>query len=340
MIRPLACALLLALGSPLTAQSAGRQLEDARQAYLVLDLDRARELALGSLERPGSDTLTDAQRADALMLLGTIATLQERPTEARQRFRALLLFAPRYVPDSLTTPSEPLQAFREARESVKATALELARPQNGVGPTRPFRATVLVSSLHDVLVTVLDDQADTVDVLWAGPIRDAADVSWVPGPDATGDYLLVSASRLNGVVTREVRVPLHVVRQHRDTLPWPVAPPLVPTATVAAGDAWRPLVLGVAVGAAVVFGPLVAGPNVGTPGRLIVAGGLGAGGVAGYLRARHHRQDAAAVATNATGRAAWERERQRVAAENDRRRQQYAMDIVAGPATSREPERP
>ena len=319
----------------MSGQRASALAEEARQAYLLLEFDRATALARDALEREAPDTLTAAGRADVLMLLGTIAVLRERPREAAGLFRSIILDVPRYTPDSLIIPSRPLQAFQQARENVKATTITVP-PSQQAGPGRPVRATVLVSSLHDVVVAVLNPMGDTVDVLWAGPVRDAVAVTWLPDPDASGRHVLVSLTRVDGRPAREVRVPLIVRPVPLDTVPWPVAPTALPIRTGPAGGGGKALAIGLGLGAAVVVAPVVAGSDIGTPSRLVVAGGLSVGGLLGFLRGRRSGVDAEAVAANVRAQAAWERERDRVRAENQRRQAQYALDVTAGPATRHE----
>ncbi|MEX0692298.1 MAG: hypothetical protein WD934_01385 [Gemmatimonadales bacterium] len=316
MIRPLF--LLLLAAGPLGAQAPRALLEEARQAYLQLELERARALALRVLD--GERAATAPDRANALMLLGTIAVLQRREPEALTRFSALIAQAPRYQPDTLITPSEPLQVFRRARENTKATDVE------AWGGTT-LRATVRVSSLHQVTVVVLGRAGDTVEVLWSGPIRDEAPVTWSP-MQAEGRLTLVSASIVQGRVVREVRLPLEVTRRAQDTLPLPVAPRLQPVSELASSD-WRLLAGGLGAGFVVLALPPLVGWETSAAARGVLALGLGAGGFVLYRRATSG-EGAEVAAANARARAQWERERRTRIQENARRRAQVVVDVRVG----------
>jgi hypothetical protein len=311
-----------------SAQQPRALLEEARQAFMVIELDQSRALALRVLNAGNAATVTE--RASALMLLGTIAVLQNRPGESQERFLALLTLLPTFTPDTLITPSEPLQAFRRARESVKATVVDAPSVQRGVGMGTPFRATVRVSSLHHVTVVILDAAGDTVDVLWSAPVAEAAAVTWNPRA-VDGTVTLVSASLVQNRVLREVRIPLELTVHAADTLALPVPPQLA--AVVSSGPRnWRPLAAGLGAAAAVLLAPIALGSEAGAPARLLVSVGLGAGGVVAYWRSAT-KGDAEVAAANARARAVWEQERRERIEENLRRRAQVTVDVRASAAT-------
>jgi hypothetical protein len=318
--------LLLVSLAPLGAQASPDPLAAAVAAYTDLEYDAAASRLRASLALTGQQRLGDRDRTRALMYLGATEIFRGSRPAAADAFRQLLLIDPRYRPDAVTFPPEVIAPFQETRIGVRAVSAVLPANSELEFPTARLPIRIFSSSLHDIRVRVTATLGAPERVVYEGVIGDSLVVSWdgrdASGRAADGRVLLRIASRgPDGTLERELQVPLEIERIPIDTLPWPE--PLPPSAlrpeTEVRASGIRPLITGVFGALAVAVLPSVVGADEGSSTRYAVAGVLGVGGIIGFATATRPRPIPENIAFNRARRAEWEREAQRVQAENAER---------------------
>lgn len=335
--RGLLALLLLGFVAPLGAQAAPDPIATAVAAYNDLDYDVATTRLRAALALTGAQRLNDENRARAFMYLGASELFRGVRPAAADAFRQLLLIDPRYRPDGVIFPPEVVAVFQETRIGVRAVAAVIAPNAELEIPTDRLPIRLFASSLHDIRVRVTTSLGAPERVLYEGVIGDSLLVSW-DGREASGRagapgrYLLRIASRGPGGNTeREMQVPLEVEHVRIDTLPWPE--PLAQSAlrpeTEVRANGIRQFITGMAGAVAVVVLPALVGADEGSSTRYAVAGALGVGGIVGLATAAKPRPVPENIAFNRARRAEWEREVQRVQAENAQRLAKVRLRIRA-----------
>lgn len=334
--------VLLASASSLGAQAAPDPLATAVAAYTDLDYDVAASRLRAALALTGPQRLNDANRTRALMYLGATEIFRGARPAAADAFRQLLLIDPRYRPDAVTFPPEVVAPFQETRIGVRTVSAALPATAELQIPTDRLPIRIFSASLHDIRVRITEALGAPERVLYDGVIGDSLLVSW-DGRDANGQagsagrYLLRIASRRpDGTVERELQIPLEVERVRVDTLPWPE--PLAPSAlrpeSEVRATGVRQLMTGIAGAIAVAILPSLVGAEEGSSTRFAVAGTLGIGGIIGFATATRPRPIPENIAFNRSRQAEWEREVQRVRAENAERLATVRLRIRAERGTT------
>jgi len=347
-VRRVAAGALFAL-SLVSSADAGAQrtpqppdpLAAAFTAYRNLEYDVAATRLRAALADTGAARLSPADRSRALMYLAATEVFRGSRDAATSDFQALLLADPKYRPDDLIFPPDVTALFQEARLGVRATSVSVPPVSEIQGQSDRFPITVYASSLHDIKAQITDAFGSPERTLHDGAIGDSLQLLW-NGRDGIGRlrepgrYLLRVTSRSPaGREEREVEIPLDIIRIVLDTLPSPE--PLSPTVfrpeTETRSRGTRPLLTGLLTAAAAVALPSLLGSGEqGMSLRYGVAGALGVSAVIGMATASRPRVLRENVAWNRKLREDWDKEADRVRAENDARRAATRIRITAGRA--------
>jgi len=311
----LAVALSLVVPTVAVAQAGtGELLQQARQLYERLEIERALPLLRQVVSPEWPLEVTTAQRVEAYKYLGAALVLRGKRDSAVLYFRAALerdAFAD--LDPAQFTPAQA-SAFAVARRltfSVGARPI----PETRFDP-RTERLTVTVVTTHAAqLRATLRALGDTAPVvLYDGPNDGAREIAWDGlgpagrlAPPGRYDLTLVGRSRITAQAD-SLRMYLdlrHDVEPLEDTLPALDAGQLLPerhAESVAGNDLLK--TLAVAAGALAV-GSLLANDQLGR-GREggIMAGAATAGGIAAFYYRRAHREIPANVVLNGARRAA------------------------------------
>lgn len=328
---------VVAAGPRAQAQQTPDPLASAIAAYTDLDYDQAATRFRSALALVGSQRLSDANRARALMYLGATELFRGVRPAAVESFRSLLLLQPRYRPDGVIFPPEVVAVFQETRIGVRAIEAVVAPVTDLAIPTERLPVMLYASSLHDIRVRVTTSLGAPERLVYEGVIGDSLLIGW-DGRDASGRaaqpgrYLLRVASRGPGGNTeREVQLPLELEHLPADTIAWPAPPDradLRPETAVRA-NGLRQFLTGLIGAAIVVSLPSVAGGNDAGTERYGVAGAVAAGGIIGLATAARPRPVPENIAYNNSLREAWQRELERVKAENANRRGRVLVRVRA-----------
>lgn len=342
-----ACFALLLLASAGTPSKLHGQatdpLERAFTSYRNLEYDDAATRLRAALAATGAARLSDADRTRALMYLAASELFRGRRDVATESIRTLLLADPRYRPDDLIFPPEVTALFQEARLGVRAVSVVVPPVSEIQSTAERFPVRVYASSLHDIRAQITDAFGSPERTLHEGAVGDSLQLLW-NGRDGIGRlrepgrYLLRVTSRSPaGRDEREVEIPLDIERIVLDTLPTPAPldPAIFRPESEVRSRGVRPLLAGLFTAAAVVALPSIAGSGEGgMPLRFGVAGALGVSAVIGMTTASRPRVLRDNVAWNRRQREEWDREFERVRAENDARRAATRIRIRAGRATT------
>ena len=278
------------------AQSATQLLQDGVFRYRNLEFDLAAVSLERALDRSQSRALTPGERADALTYLAASLIFLDRADSAAAVFSALVVFDPRYEPDQLVFPPEVTLVFEAAQEATRVISIEAPeRTQFRLDRGR-FSARLYASSVHDILAEVRTADGARRQTLYIGPIPDSLELTW-DGRDSAGNvwpsglYMLEVTSRDGqGLALRTVTMPLEVSVSRPDTLAVPPPAPdslFLPEKTSSGSASAEALAGGVIAGAAVLLVPLAVAPRIDlSSARYVIAGALGALGVAGSLAYR------------------------------------------------------
>jgi hypothetical protein len=329
----LCSALALALPSALAAQSASVLVARGVEAYRNLDYEPAASLFRRALAISGQGALPADQRANAWTYLGATEVFLQRPDSAAAAFRSALSANPRHLPDRLIFPPEVTEVFDRVRRNSYIVRAYAPRDTTVRLRQEKFVARLLASSPHDVLAELVASGGQTVRRLYEGPIRDSLDVVW-DGLDNASNPLSGSPLELRvtsrGAAGEHQSVLLRLTTQllSEDSLTHPIRP--VPaTQTERSGfPALASLGGGIIAGALAVALPEVISQNYdGGSARFVVGGTLSLAGLFGFLAKRN--DEISTASSNSTAFAAWERDRIRIVAENQRRRQSARIRITS-----------
>lgn len=336
----LVCLLSLASASTAAAQRTD-PLAAAFTAYRNLEYDVAATRLRAALADTGAARLSAADRSRALMYLAATEVFRGRRDAATSDIQALLLADPKYRPDDLIFPPDVTALFQEARLGVRATSVVVPDVIEIQGQSDRFPVKVYASSLHDIKAQITDAFGSPERTLHEGAVGDSLQLLW-NGRDGIGRlrepgrYLLRVTSRSpTGRDEREVEIPLDIVRIVLDTLPSPVPldPAIFRPETEVRSRGTRPLLAGLLTAAAAIALPTVlGGGEQGMPLRYGVAGALGVSAIIGMTTASRPRVLRENVAWNRKQREDWDKESDRVRAENDARRAATRIRITAGRA--------
>ena len=339
--------LLLALGcaSPgiVIAQQAVDPLAPAIASYRGLDYEDAATRFRAALAATGGASLTAADRTRALMHLAAIDIFRNRRESATEQIRTLLVGDPRYRPDDLIYPPEVSAFFQEARLGVRAVSVVVPAVADIQAASDRLPVRVYASSLHDIRAQITDAFGSPERTLHEGAVGDSLQLLW-NGRDGIGRlrepgrYLLRVTSRSPaGRDEREVEIPLSIERIVLDTLPTPesLSPSIFRPESEVRSRGVRPLLAGLVAAGAVAALPSMLGSSAGgMPLRFGVAGALGVSAVIGMTTASRPRALRENIAWNRRQRDEWDREMERVRAENDARRAATRIRITAGRAAT------
>jgi hypothetical protein len=335
--------LLLVLACPsIGAAQRPDPLARPMAAYRDLDYDGAATALRAALALDGTARLGDADRLRAFMYLGATETFRGKRDAAVDAFRALLLIDTRYRPDELVFPPEVSTLFQETRIGLRAVSVvlpEMTEIQSTADrlPVRIYARRCTTSGSPSSMRSV-----GRCACCMRAPSATASNCSgtaaMASGACASaGPYRLRVTSRSPaGRDEREVMVPLAITRADQDTLPLPApltAATFRPESAAATGGA-RYLVSGI-------VGALAAPRCRRSPGRAArvgsirfgVAAALGVAGAIGFTRAKQPRPIPENIEWNRRQRETWQREVDRIQAENETRRAATKLRIVAGRPT-------
>lgn len=342
MLRAMLLAAMLAVAAATTSRAQGNDpLAGAMRAYQDLDYDSAATLLRRALASP---RLPDTTRITALMHLGATELFREQRDSATAAFRRLVLFEPRYQPDQLRFPPEVSSLFQATRLGTIAVAVQLPVTGRIVGPGDRWPIRLYATAVHEVTVAIVPARG-AARTVYAGAIGDSLQVLW-DGRDAAGApadsgpaTLLVTSRNAAGRPTRQVSVPLTIARPSQDTTPLPLPPAasLLRPESRPGASGMSPLMTGLLAGAtAMVLPSIVSSGESGMSARFVVGGMLSAAGIAGLVRARRPQPIPENVAWNRQLQLGWEREVERVRAENALALSQPPIVITAGLARTTE----
>ena len=332
--------LVSALGVSAVHAQRTDPLSRAMTAYRGLEYDDA-AARFREVLNSTTITLTPAERSRARMFLGATEFFRGARDSSIAAFRDLLIADPRYRPDELVFPPEVSALFQETRLGVRAVAVAVpaATEVRGAADRLPIR--LYAAALHEIRAQIVGPTGGVESILHVGSVGDSLEVLWNPR-DALGRlrdpgrYLLRVASRgPDGRTEREVEVPLDIERIQQDSLahPEPLAPSALRPETVVRASGVRPLLTGLVTAAVIAVLPSIVGseePGMGV--RVGVAGAVGVAGVVGLTRATTPRPLPENIDYNRRQREQWQREVDRVTAENASRRAAARLQIRAGVA--------
>lgn len=310
----------------------------AMTAYRGLEYDDA-AVRFREVLNSATIALTPAERSRARMFLGATEFFRGARDSSIAAFRDLLIADPRYRPDELVFPPEVSALFQETRLGVRAVAVVIPASTEVRGAADRLPIRLYAAALHEIRAQIVGPQGSVESILHVGSVGDSLEVLWNPR-DALGRlrdpgrYLFRVASRgPDGRTEREVEIPLDIERMQQDSLPHPE--PLAPSAlrpeTVVRSSGVRPLLTGLVTAAVIAVLPSVVGseePGMGV--RVGVAGAVGVAGVVGLTRATTPRPLPENIDYNRRQREQWQREVDRVTAENTTRRAAARLQIRAG----------
>ncbi|TMC74333.1 MAG: hypothetical protein E6J13_02315 [Chloroflexi bacterium] len=310
----LGLAFLLIVPTSTAAQAGTAELlQQARQLYERLEIERALPLLRQVVSPEWPLEVTNAQRVEAYKYLGAALVLRGKPDSAVLYFRAALerdAFAD--LDPAQFTPAQQ-GAFAVARRRTFSVGVKPI-PETRLDPsTGQLSITVVTTHAAKLRATLRALGGTDYVVLYDGPNDGAHEIAWNGlGPDGRlappgrYDLTVVGRSQLTAQAD-SLRMYLdlqHDVEPFEDTLPALGTMDLLPerhAESTAGNDLLK--TLGVAVGALAV-GSLLANDRLGTgdEGR-IMAGAATVGGIAAFSYRRAHRAIPANVALNDARRA-------------------------------------
>lgn len=335
----LATAAVLGSGVPLAAQEPATLVDRAIDAYQELDLSAAAGLLRRALGVAGDDSLTIDQRTRALSYLGATEFLRGNQDSSEAAFRRLVVTSPRHTLDELVFPPEITSLFARIKRDTKVVQVELPPVMRFQAGEPAYRPELVASSFHRIVATVDGSDGTPVRLLFEGLIGDSLELVWDGlttrgAPVATGRYhLRVESQGPAREPVRVVRVPLDVRVLGADTVTYPDPPAdslLLPEA-MTGGPGIEALIGGAVAGAGIALLPsLMASDASLSGGRIAVGGTVALTGLIGFLTHRPGKPIAENVAYNESLRQDWRLEVDRIAQENERRRERPRLMIEAG----------
>src|SRR5439155_416483 len=223
----LASLLVLTVRGKVAAQQAATDLlAQGMRAYQSLDYDQAAAILRRGLTRTVGDTLSTAERLQALTYLGASELFRDRRDAALAAFRQIAATDPRYRPSEIIFPPQVTGVFGEARQQTKTVFFQVQQETEFRAKTEHFTARLVASSPHDVAVTITTGDGKLVRRLYDGPIADSLAVTWdglteERNPVQSGRYTLRVAPRAAGAGQLARQLSLEILRAKPDTQPWP-----------------------------------------------------------------------------------------------------------------------
>ncbi len=331
--------LALVLAEPSAAQEPQDLVRRGIQAYRDLDLPTAVGLIRRGLAVQGVDSLTEADRLEALSYLGAAEFVRGRTDSATAAFRRIVQLKPRFQLDPLVFPPELAGLYASVRRSTKVVEAEVP-PVATIAPgSGQYAPRLYASSFHEIRATIERSDGTTARRVYEGLISDSLELRW-DGLDASGTplesgrYLLSIESRLSGQVLRVLRVPLDIESLPADTLDHPPAPAdsLFLPERLTGGPGLEALIGGVVGGVGIAVLPLALAPDTDlSAGRMAVAGTVALTGVIGFFTQRPGRPIAVNVRANERLRQEWRTRVDEVVQLNAARRSTSEIVVRAGP---------
>ena len=318
----LASLLVLTVRGKVAAQQAATDLlAQGMRAYQSLDYDQAAAILRRGLTRTVGDTLSTAERLQALTYLGASELFRDRRDAALAAFRQIAATDPRYRPSEIIFPPQVTGVFGEARQQTKTVFFQVQQETEFRAKTEHFTARLVASSPHDVAVTITTGDGKLVRRLYDGPIADSLAVTWdglteERNPVQSGRYTLRVAPRAAGAGQLARQLSLEILRAKPDTQPWPAG-------------------AGLAAAVAVVVLPsIVSHDAAGFKGRFAIAAAIGGAGIVSFFAQRSAPAVDAIAGANAAARAAARRRLEQVQQQNAQSAAEVRLIVRAGPATS------
>ena len=343
----LASLLVLTVRGKVAAQQAATDLlAQGMRAYQSLDYDQAAAILRRGLTRTVGDTLSTAERLQALTYLGASELFRDRRDAALAAFRQIAATDPRYRPSVIIFPPQVTGVFGEARQQTKTVFFQVQQETEFRAKTEHFTARLVASSPHDVAVTITTGDGKLVRRLYDGPIADSLAVTWdglteERNPVQSGRYTLRVAPRAAGAGQLARQLSLEILRAKPDTQPWPAGAglaegtPLPLPSSSSSGPAVRSLAEGLAAAVAVVVLPsIVSHDAAGFKGRFAIAAAIGGAGIVSFFAQRSAPAVDAIAGANAAARAAARRRLEQVQQQNAQSAAEVRLIVRAGPATS------
>lgn len=321
---------------PLAAQAPASYLARGIASYEALEYDVAAGWFHRALTPPLVEGLSPPELTRGLAYLGATERFRGRVDSAASAFRRMLRVDPRARPDPLVFPPEVTRLFEQVRAGLRIARIGVADEWTIDHDHRAYPVALAASTPHQLTLTLDGPDGRPLDTLYAGPIGDTLSLTWdgsvgAGEPAPSGRFWITATSVAEGPRACRVRRPVEITARAPDTLPLPPAPDPARFLPERAGTDEAPAAFGKAVFfATIALGlPLIAKDAKAGQSR-IVAGALGAGGVIALIRYRPGQALPENVAANATVRARWKRQTDRVAAENAERRRYGTLRIRAG----------
>jgi hypothetical protein len=339
--------VLTARGRVAAQQPATDLLAQGMRAYQSLDYDQAAALLRRGLTRTEGDTLSTAERLQALTYLGATELFRDRRDAALAAFRQIAVTDPRYRPNEMIFPPQVTGVFGEVRKQTKTVFLQVPPETEFRAKTEHFTARLVASSPHEIAVTITTGDGKPVRRLYDGPIVDSLAVTWdglteERNPVQSGRYLLRVAPRTASAGQLVRQLSLEVLRARPDTQPWPAGGGVgvgdrtsLPLHS-SSGPAIRSLAGGLVAAAAVVVLPsLVSHDAAGFKGRFAVAAAIGGAGIVSFFAQRSAPPPAvdAIAGANTVARDAARRRLEQVQKQNAQSVSEVRLIVRAGPAT-------
>jgi len=329
--------LLTARGRVAAQQAATDLLAQGMRAYQSLDYDQAAAILRRGLMRTVGDTLSTAERLQALTYLGATELFRDRRDAALAAFRQIAVTDPRYRPSEIIFPPQVTGVFGEVRQQTKTVFLQVPPETEFRAKTEHFTAKLVASSPHDIAVTITTTDGKPVRRLYDGSIGDSLAVTWdglteEGNPVQGGRYVLRVAPRAASAGQLVRQLSLEILRARPDTQPWPAGTSLRPHSS--SGPAVRSLAGGLAAAVAVVVLPsIVSHDAAGFKGRFAVAAAIGGAGIVSFFAQRSAPAVDAIAGANTVAREAARRRLEQVQRQNAQSVADVRLIVRAGPAT-------
>jgi len=326
--------VLLAIGA---GRAEGQQpmayLDRGIGSYRALEYDSAAGWLRRALTPPLVEALPLPEQVRGLAYLGATEQFRGRSDSAVAAFRRMLRLDPASRPDPLIFPPEVTKMFDEVRVTYPILAIS-APPEARIDRTHPsYPIQVRPSAPHNAVVLIERTDRRSADTIYVGMVADPQVVEWDGrdrrgAPVPSGRYWITATPVTDGSQGCRVRVPLGVTLTAIDTLPAP--PPFGPAQLLPerADRRTGPTAFAGAVllGAAAFALPAITPDADPTP-SYAVGGVLGVTGVVGLIRYRSGEAIPENIAANATARARWQQEAERIGAVNAERRKGARLEL-------------
>src|SRR2546426_11384541 len=119
--------VLTGRGRAAAQQAATDLLAQGMRASQSLDYDQAAAILRRGLTRTLGDTLSTAERLQALTYLGATELFRDRRDAALAAFRQIAITDPKYRPSEIIFPPQVTGVFQEVRQQTKTVFLQIGR---------------------------------------------------------------------------------------------------------------------------------------------------------------------------------------------------------------------